>query len=88
MSYSKDDVKELIELEDVCTLLEYLEAEPQLYSNYIIAKTICHNGDSHKLYYYDETQLFKCYTHCEDAFDIFELVQKVQDIKDLNKAVY
>lgn len=88
MSYSKEDVKELIEIEDVCTLLEYLDAEPQMYSDYIIAKTICHNGDSRKLYYYAESGLFKCYTHCEDAFDVFELIQKILDINDLNKAIY
>ena len=88
MSYSKEDVKELIEIEDVYTLLEYLDAEPQMYSDYIIAKTICHNGDSRKLYYYAESGLFKCYTHCEDAFDVFELIQKILDINDLNKAIY
>lgn len=87
MSYSKDIVKEQLELEDVYNLLEYLEAEPELYSNYIVAKTICHNGDTHKLYYYDNTGLCKCYTgHC-GTFDIFELIQKVQDV-DLNKAIY
>lgn len=88
MAYSKEDVKDLIELEDVCTLLEYLDAEPQIYSDYLISKTICHGGESHKLYYYDTTKLFKCYTHCDDAFDIFELVQKVLDIQNLNQAVY
>lgn len=88
MSYSKEDVKELISLEDVYTLLEYFNAEPQIYSDYIIAKTICHGGDSHKLYYYGSTQLFKCYTKCLDAFDIFELIQKMIDIKDLNQAIF
>ena len=38
---------------------------------------------SHKLYYYDNTKLFKCYTGgCSadgsDAFDIFELTRKVK----------
>lgn len=88
MAYSKEDVKDLIELEDVCTLLEYFEAEPQVYNDYIIAKTVCHGGDSHKLYYYDEQKLFKCYTHCDDAFDIFGLVQKIVDVKDLNQAIF
>lgn len=88
MSYSKEDVKEYIELEDICTLLEYWDAEPQIYSDYLIAKTICHGGESHKLYYYDNTQLFRCYTHCNDAFDIFELVRKIENIQDLNQAIY
>lgn len=88
MSYSKDAVKEHIELEDICTLLEYFDAEPQVFSDYIIAKTICHNGDTHKLYYYNNTQLFKCYTGECGTFDVFELVQKIKGIEDLNKAVY
>lgn len=87
MSYDKDKVKEKIEDEDVFLLLEYLGAEPQNNDNHILCKTICHNGDSHKLYYYYDQKLFKCYTYCQDAFDIFELVMKVKDI-DLNKAIY
>lgn len=48
-------------------------------------ETICHNdiGDSHKkkLYYYDNTKLFRCYTDCGDAFDIFELVCRVKKVQ-------
>lgn len=36
---------------------------------------ICHNGDSDKLYYYPETQLFHCYT-CAATSDIFEIMRK------------
>lgn len=87
MSYSKESVKEQLELEDIFNVLEFLNAEPEMYNSYIVAKTICHSGDTHKLYYYENTQLFKCYTGACGAFDIFELVQKVQDV-DLNKAIY
>lgn len=87
MTYSKEAVKEALELEDIYNLLEYLEAEPQMYGSYIVAKTICHNGDTHKLYYYENTQLLKCYTGSCGSFDIFELIQKIQDV-DLNKAIY
>lgn len=88
MSYNKDDVKEQIDIEDVYNLLEYFDAEPQMFNTYITAKTICHGGDSHKLYYYENTQLFKCFTESCGTFDIFELVQKVQQINDLNQAIY
>ena len=88
MSYSKELVKDNLELEDIYSILDYFNAEPEMFSNYIVAKTICHGGDSHKLYYYENTQLFKCYTGSCGSFDIFELVQKVRDINDLNKAVY
>ena len=44
----------------------------------MLCKTICHGGESHKLYYYPNTTLFKCYTDCGgEAFDIFELTRKV-----------
>lgn len=36
---------------------------------------VCHGGDSYKLYYYAESQIFVCYTCC-GSMDIFELVQK------------
>ena len=45
----------------------------------ILNKTICHCGNSHKLYYYDNTKLFRCYTDCGgEAFDIYELTRKVK----------
>lgn len=40
--------------------------------------TICHGGDSDKLYYYPLAQQFFCFTHCVENFDIFDLIQKVR----------
>lgn len=89
MAYSVEDVKEQLELEDIITLLDYFGAEPEQRGDYIVARTICHDGDSRKLYYYenDGMGLFQCYTHC-GSFDVFELVQKVKHLDDLNSAVY
>lgn len=87
MSYNKEEVKQELTLDDICSLLDSLDAEPEMFDSYIVAKTICHDGDSHKLYYYDNTQLFRCYTGDCGAFDIFELIQKKKDI-DLNTAIY
>lgn len=55
----------------------------------LVFETICHNhpGEgSHKLYYYPNTNLFRCYTHCGDSFDIFDLVIRQFHLqgKDLN----
>ena len=89
MGYDKAKVKESIEPENVYDILEYFGAEPEMYSDYIISRTICHNGigeGSKKLYYYFENSMFNCYTEC-GAFDIFELVEKVKNI-DLNSAIY
>ena len=66
------------------------------YSDFgILSTTICHNepGEgSRKLYYYENSGLFRCYTGCESTFDIFELTMKVYKIQhnqdfDLNDAV-
>ena len=44
----------------------------------IVAQTVCHGGHSHKLYYYENTKLFRCYTQCNDGyFDLFQLLMKV-----------
>lgn len=48
-------------------------------SSPIIFQTICHNPPgtgSYKLYYYPETQLFHCYTECNDSFDAYGLVMR------------
>lgn len=42
----------------------------------LIFKTVCHHGDSFKLYYYIQDKLFHCYTDCGDSFDIYELVRR------------
>jgi hypothetical protein len=75
--------------------LQDFGGEPEYTSFGLLSATICHNhpGEgSHKLYYYKNTDLFRCYTACGDAFDIFELVIKVKKIQenldmDLNAAV-
>lgn len=87
MSFDKEEVKNRLEIEDIFELLESLDAEPELFNTYIVAKTICHNGDTHKLYYYENTQLFKCYTGECGTFDIFELISKTKEL-DLNQAIY
>lgn len=50
----------------------------------LIYPTICHNltGGSNKLYYYKQTHLFRCYTECDTSFDIFELIQKIEALRD------
>ena len=43
MSYDKELVKEQIELDDIYNLLDFFDAEPQMFNNYIIARTNCHD---------------------------------------------
>ena len=78
---NKDFIKQGLTIDNIEYFLTYMQAEPIRKNDIIVSKTICHNpvGEgSHKLYYYANTSLFKCFTDCEgDAFDIFELVIKI-----------
>ena len=91
-TYDKDKIKNSLTIEQVFDLVSELGGEPVMNSGYFTSQTICHNhpGDgSHKLYYYDNTKLFRCYTECEPAtFDIFELVCKVKNIAQEYKVRY
>lgn len=79
--YDKNKLKEQIDTEQIFDLVDLWGGEPEYSDNGLIAQTICHNlpGDgSRKLYYYENTKLFKCFTGCpESSFDIFELAIKV-----------
>lgn len=81
--YDKDEIKNQLELERVFELLSDLGAEPEYNSTGIVAQTICHNeaGEgSHKLYYWENTHLFSCFTSC-GTFDIFELIIKIVKLR-------
>lgn len=85
-SYNKDEIKEKLTIEEVFDLVTELGGEPiwDRRGNAFVSRTICHNhiGEgSHKLYYYENTKLFHCYTACSPStFDVFELVRKVKSI--------
>lgn len=78
------DFKNCLTLDDIYNILEYFNGAPIIKNNYIISKTICHSGHSHKLYYYDNSKLFKCYTECSESFDIFTLIDKIYKLKNKN----
>ena len=85
--YDKDNLKNKLTINQISQLLAELGGEPTIEKNgsILIAQTICHNhpGEgSHKLYYYDNTKLFKCYTDCSSTFDIFELIIKIKKLND------
>lgn len=78
--FDKDKIKNELTIEQVMDLVAELGGEPRMQpgGEYFTAKTICHGGNSHKLYYYNNTHLFRCYTECSpEIFDIYELVRKV-----------
>lgn len=95
ISFDKKEVKEVLTLDNIFELLQDWGGDPEYSSFGILSATICHNrpGEgSKKLYYYENSTLFRCYTGCDDTFDIFELTIKVMEIQynqifDLNDAV-
>ena len=90
-NYDKDKIKNSLTIEQVFDLVSDLGGEPIMNTNYFTAQTICHNhpGEGkHKLYYYNNTKLFRCYTECDDTFDIFQLVCKVKNIAQEFKLKY
>lgn len=53
----------------------------------LVIPTICHNellaGISTKLYYYENTKRFYCYTHCK-AMSVFDLIINVYKARGYN----
>ena len=83
---NKDEIKNNLTIEQVFELVSELGGEPIMKdsSDAFISRTICHNlpGEgSRKLYYYDNSKMFQCYTDCGESFDIFELVVKVKNTR-------
>lgn len=77
--YNKDEIKNSLTTEQVEQFVADLGGEPLPSHNGLICRTICHGGDSHKLYYYSQSRLFKCFTQCQDSsFDIFDLTMRVK----------
>ena len=80
--YNSTELKNSLTFQQVFDYVAELGGEPRLDSNgaeIFISRTICHNPigtGSHKLYYYENTKLFHCWTQCGDSFDIFDLTRK------------
>ena len=93
--FDKTKIREALTDENVFDLLQEWGGDPSRDTFGYVSATICHNppGEgSRKLYYYENTGLFRCYTGCDSYFDIFELTAKVAKIQwdkdfDLNDAV-
>lgn len=89
--YNKDEIKNSLSIDQIFQLVAELGGEPRMEKSgsIFVAQTICHNhpGEgSHKLYYYDNTKLFKCYTDCFTTFDIFELIIKIKS-RDMERTL-
>ena len=85
-----EDIKNSLTINQIYNFLVDAGGEPEIRDDVIVSRTICHNPPGHgsfKLYYYDNTKLFKCYTQCpENSFDIFQLTLKIKKIA--NEKIY
>ena len=93
--FDKSEIRNALTIENIFDLLQEWGGDP-IYTEFgLLSATICHNipGEgSKKLYFYENSKLFYCYTGCDSSFDIFELAIKVFNIQhnkkmDLNDAV-
>lgn len=79
--FDKDKIKDNLTTEMVFSMVQEFGGEPLITDFGFVSKTICHNAPhegSRKLYYYENTRLFRCYTGCDSTFDIFELISKIR----------
>lgn len=82
MRLDKDKIKESLTENDIELILMDLGSDHSKRDTKgnLLYQTVCHSGHKHKLYYYKESQIFQCYTDCQESFDIYELVSKVKKI--------
>lgn len=86
-SLDKDRIKNSLSIDNIKKILIDLGSDEPVYSkrdNALIAQTICHGGEKHKLYYYIDNQIFHCYTDCGDSFDIYELIIRTKRNKGIH----
>ena len=88
MKYDSDQIKQQLTFQQIFDYTAELGGNPKLDptgGEVFTAHTICHNPactGSHKLYYYGNTRLFRCYTECAgDAFDIYDLTRRAMKIQ-------
>lgn len=81
------EVKERLTLKQIFILMEDLGADAieSRNPNEIHFRTVCHGGDSHKLYFYIDSRNFHCYTGC-GSMDILKVLQNALGIS-LSKAI-
>ena len=93
--FDKSEIRSSLTVDNIYDLLNEWGGDPEYTDFGILSTTICHNipGEgSKKLYFYENSNLFRCYTGCDASFDIFDLTIKVFDVQhnrkmDLNEAV-
>lgn len=86
MSLDKDKIKESLTDEDIRLLLHSLGSKDPVEGNQY--QTVCHGGGKHKLYYYEESKMFHCYTSCAENMDIYEVVIRAHSERGITLSFY
>jgi len=79
--YDKERIRESLTIDDIHIILKDLgsyEPKHDRHGNPIYT-TVCHGGHKHKLYYFQESKIFHCFTDCSCSFNIFDLVIKAKE---------
>ena len=81
LNFDKLEIRNQITSDNIYDFLQEWGGDPMPTPFGFISATICHNNKgegSHKLYWYSNTGLFRCYTGCaEPSFDIYDLTIKI-----------
>lgn len=77
----REELLELVTTEDIIQILEYLGSDSYRKDNQgnIYFQSVCHCSDSHKLYYFSEYKIFKCFTTC-GSMSLYDLIITVKNI--------
>jgi len=79
----RDELMELVTTEDVIDILKSFGSDEPIKDknndNVLHFLTVCHGGDSHKLYYYKDSKFFICYTSC-GSMSLYDLIMTINNI--------
>lgn len=81
------DIKDMLTADNIFKLLEDLGVEPIDKNNRFECLTLCHGGDSHKLFYYKDSKKFMCFTNC-GSMDIFSFIERFFDRSFIESVKY
>ena len=73
------EVMEMLSWEDIQNIMRHMGADEKKTSkdNELLFRSICHHSDSFKLYFYKDSKLFDCKSHCS-SMSLFDVVANVQ----------
>ena len=76
---SSKEVMEMLSWEDIQNIMHHMGADEKKTSkdNELLFRSICHHSNSFKLYFYKDSKLFHCKSHCS-SMSLFDVVANVQ----------